>query len=114
MCQVEISAFVLERQCRNRTSDDLSLAVLRDEQSHSAVVCQPVAAPQRRFDYPGQVRPLWVDAQTFLEVKIEGAPRRIAGKMRPVEIYYRDYKSGKWLDGSLRSRNYRASGQAIA
>jgi hypothetical protein len=39
------------------------------------------------------VRPLWVDSQTFLEVKIEGAPRRITGKMRPVEIYYRDCKS---------------------
>lgn len=41
----------------------------------------------------GQVRHLWVDAQTFLEVKIEGVPRRMDGKMRPVEIYYRDYKA---------------------
>jgi len=41
----------------------------------------------------GQVRHLWVDAQTFLEVKIEGQPRRMDDKMRPVEIYYRDYKS---------------------
>lgn len=40
----------------------------------------------------GQVRHLWVDAQTFLEVKIEGTPRRMDGKMRLVEIYYRDYK----------------------
>jgi hypothetical protein len=39
------------------------------------------------------VRHLWVDAQTFLEVKIEGVPRRMAGKMRAVEIYYRDYQS---------------------
>ena len=41
----------------------------------------------------GQVRYLWVDAQTFLEVKIEGVPRRMDGTMRPVEIYYRDYKT---------------------
>jgi hypothetical protein len=41
----------------------------------------------------GQVRHLCVDARTFLEVKIEGVPRRIDGKMRPVGIYYRDYKS---------------------
>jgi outer membrane lipoprotein-sorting protein len=40
----------------------------------------------------GQVRHLWVDTQTFLEVKIEGIPRRMNGKMRAVEIYYRDYK----------------------
>jgi len=41
----------------------------------------------------GQVRHLWVDTETFLEVKIEGVPRRMDGKMRPVEIYYRDYKT---------------------
>jgi hypothetical protein len=40
----------------------------------------------------GQVRRLWIATQTFLEVKIEGVPRRMDGKMRPVEIYYRDYK----------------------
>lgn len=41
----------------------------------------------------GQVRHLWVDSQTFLEVKIEGVPRRMDGKMHSVEIYYRDYRS---------------------
>jgi outer membrane lipoprotein-sorting protein len=40
----------------------------------------------------GKVRHIWVDSQTFLEVKIEGAPRRMDGRMRQVEIYYRDYK----------------------
>ena len=39
------------------------------------------------------MRHIWVDAQTFLEVKIEGVPHRMDGKMRMVEIYYRDYKS---------------------
>jgi outer membrane lipoprotein-sorting protein len=41
----------------------------------------------------GQVTHVWLDTQTFLEVKSEGLPRRMDGKMRPVEIYYRDYKS---------------------
>ena len=41
----------------------------------------------------GQARHLWVEAQTFLEVKIDGVPRRMDGKMRPVEIYYRNYQS---------------------
>jgi outer membrane lipoprotein-sorting protein len=45
----------------------------------------------------GQVRHLWVDAQSFLELKIEGAPRRLDGKMHPVEIYYRDYRSANGL-----------------
>jgi outer membrane lipoprotein-sorting protein len=40
----------------------------------------------------GQVQHIWVDAQTFLDVKVEGTPRRMDGKMRPVWIYLRDYK----------------------
>ncbi len=41
----------------------------------------------------GQVRHLWVDAQSFLEVKVEGSPRMMDGKFRNVEIYYRNYAS---------------------
>ncbi len=41
----------------------------------------------------GQVKHLWIDAQTFLDAKIEGAPRRLDGRMRGVEIYFRDYRS---------------------
>jgi outer membrane lipoprotein-sorting protein len=46
----------------------------------------------------GSVRHLWVDAKSFLEVKIEGTPRRLDGKPRPVEVFYRDFKS---VDGLL-------------
>jgi hypothetical protein len=35
---------------------------------------------------------VWVDAQTFLEAKIEGQPRRLDGAYHPVEVYYRDYR----------------------
>lgn len=40
----------------------------------------------------GQVIHVWIDAETFLEAKIEGTPRRLDGKMHPVEVYYRDYR----------------------
>jgi hypothetical protein len=40
----------------------------------------------------GQVQHLWLDAQTFLEVKVEGTPRRMDSKMRSVSVYLRDYK----------------------
>jgi hypothetical protein len=40
----------------------------------------------------GEVRHLWIDAQTFLDAKIEGAPRRWDGKTRTVATYFRDYK----------------------
>jgi hypothetical protein len=41
----------------------------------------------------GQVIHVWVDAQTFLESKIEGQSRRLDGVEHPVEIYYRNYRS---------------------
>jgi len=40
----------------------------------------------------GQAVHVWIDAQTFLESKIEGQPRRLDGVNHPVEIYYRDYR----------------------
>lgn len=40
----------------------------------------------------GDVTHVWVDAQTFLETKIEGQPRRLDGTDHLVEVYYRDYR----------------------
>jgi hypothetical protein len=41
---------------------------------------------------------LWVDAETFLETKIEGQPRRLDGTDHPVEVYYRDYRTVDGLE----------------
>jgi len=41
----------------------------------------------------GRVVHVWIDAQTFLEAKIEGQPRRLDGVEHPVEVYYRDYRT---------------------
>ena len=35
---------------------------------------------------------VWIDAQTFLEAKIQGQPRRLDGIYHPVEVYYRDFR----------------------
>jgi hypothetical protein len=40
----------------------------------------------------GQVLHDWIDAQSFLEAKIEGQPRRLDGAYHSVEIYFRDYR----------------------
>lgn len=40
----------------------------------------------------GEAIHVWIDAQTFLEAKIEGQPRRLDGTDHPVEIYFRDYR----------------------
>jgi hypothetical protein len=36
---------------------------------------------------------IWIDGTTFLEVKIEGHPRRFDGTMREVDTYLSDYRS---------------------
>jgi hypothetical protein len=35
----------------------------------------------------------WIDAQSFLEIKMEGVPRRLDGKSHDVSIFMRDYRS---------------------
>ena len=41
----------------------------------------------------GTVRSVWVDAKSFLDVKVEGSPRRMDGKMHTVWVYQRDFRS---------------------
>jgi len=41
----------------------------------------------------GETLHLWIDAQTFLDAKIEGHPRRLDGEEHPVEVYYRDFRA---------------------
>ena len=40
----------------------------------------------------GEAMHVWIDTQTFLEVKMEGQPRRLDGVDHPVEVYLRDYR----------------------
>jgi hypothetical protein len=42
-------------------------------------------------------RRLWVDASSFLELKIDGEPRKLDGRMHNVATYYRDYKTESGL-----------------
>jgi len=44
-------------------------------------------------DKNGNIRHDWVDAQTFLEIKVEGNPRRLDGKYHPVATFLRDYRA---------------------
>jgi outer membrane lipoprotein-sorting protein len=40
----------------------------------------------------GGVKYVWVDAQSFLDVKVSGDPRRMDGKMHNVYVYQRDFR----------------------
>jgi hypothetical protein len=40
----------------------------------------------------GEIRHVWIDAQSFLDVKVEGVQRRMDGRMHDVWIYQRDFR----------------------
>lgn len=44
-------------------------------------------------DSAGHSHHVWIDASSFLEVKVEGVPRRLDGKYHPVATYLRDYRN---------------------
>jgi outer membrane lipoprotein-sorting protein len=46
----------------------------------------------------GSVEHVWVDAKTFLDVKVEGTPRRMDDKLRDVWIYQSDFRK---VDGVM-------------
>jgi outer membrane lipoprotein-sorting protein len=41
----------------------------------------------------GRQSNLWIDTGTFLDVKMDGEPRRLDNKVHKVSVFYRDYKS---------------------
>jgi outer membrane lipoprotein-sorting protein len=45
----------------------------------------------------GDVQYVWIDTQSFLDVKVSGTPRRMDGKMHNVYIYQRDFKTVQGL-----------------
>jgi hypothetical protein len=45
----------------------------------------------------GEVQHVWIDAKSFLDVKVEGTPRRMDGKMRTVWVTQRDFRSVQGL-----------------
>lgn len=45
----------------------------------------------------GDVQYVWIDTQTFLDVKLSGTPRRMDGRMHNVYIYQRDFKTVQGL-----------------
>jgi outer membrane lipoprotein-sorting protein len=45
----------------------------------------------------GEVQHAWIDTQSYLDVKVEGIPRRMDGRMRTVWVYHRDFRSVQGL-----------------
>jgi hypothetical protein len=45
----------------------------------------------------GTQRTIWIDGRSFLELKLEGEPKKIDGRMRTASVYFRDYRTEKGL-----------------
>ena len=45
----------------------------------------------------GRVQHVWIDAQSFLDVKVDGLPRRMDGRMHNVSVYQRDFRKVEGL-----------------
>jgi hypothetical protein len=45
----------------------------------------------------GQTRHIWIDAQSFLDVQVEGEPRKLDGRMHAVLIHLRDFRPEQGL-----------------
>jgi hypothetical protein len=59
----------------------------------SEAVAGKTAYKLRLTKSDGQKRLLWIDAQSFLELQIEGEPRKLDGRMHKVNVVYGDFKS---------------------
>ncbi len=45
----------------------------------------------------GAVRYVWIDSGSFLDVKVQGTPRRMDGKLHDVVVYQRDFRAVQGL-----------------
>jgi hypothetical protein len=45
----------------------------------------------------GSTQHIWIDAKSFLDVKVEGSPRRMDGHMHSVYVYQRDFRTVQGL-----------------
>jgi hypothetical protein len=95
----EVEKFTAEEAKMAATQTDLDGLLIDYAAKGSKVQLEGIDKVEGRSAYNlkvtdknGYVRHVWVDAETFLEAKMEGNPRRLDGKYHPVATYFRDYR----------------------
>jgi hypothetical protein len=95
----EIETYTPEEMKMAADQQELDGALINYAAKGTAISLEGIEAVDGRTTYKlkltlksGDVRHLWIDAQTFLDAKIEGAPRRWDGKVRTVVTYFHNYK----------------------
>ena len=82
------------------SADDLDGPLIDHARKGSRIELQGMETVEGRKTYKLQVttadgasRHLWIDASSFLEVKIDGEPRKLDGRPHKVTVFYRDFKA---------------------
>lgn len=95
--RMEVEPFTPEEMQKAAEQQDLDGLLIDREAKGIKVELEGVEAVEGHDAYKlkltmknDDVHHLWVDAQSFLEVKLEGFPRVLDGKPHGVEVYYRN------------------------
>ncbi len=98
--RIEVEAYTPEEARQAVAADDLDGALIDYAAKGNQVSLAGTESVEGHPAYKlavkhhdGIVRHVWVDASTFLELKVEGEKRKIDGRPHDVSIYYRDWKS---------------------
>ena len=105
----KVRPFLNRMEVENYTQDELMLAALQSDldgplvdyaAKGTMVELEGTEKVEDRDTYrlkltmkDGHVTHVWIDSKTFLEAKIEGAPRRLDGQEHEVHIFMRDYRT---------------------
>jgi len=88
-----------------QATDELDGALIDAERKGTKIELQGMDKVEGKTAYKlrlagagGVSRNLWVDAASFLEVKIDGEPRKLDGHPHKVEVFFRDYKKVSGLN----------------
>ena len=95
----EVEKFTPEEQKTAATQSDLDGLLIDYQAKGSQVELEGSEKVEGQDTYKlkvtdksGFARHVWVDAETFLETKVEGTPRRLDGKYHPVATFLQDYR----------------------
>lgn len=96
----DVEPFTEEEAKSSAEKDDLDGPLLDYAAKGTKVQLEAVEPVEGRDAYKlkltmkdGKAQHIWIDAQSFLDVKVEGTPRRMDGRMHDVWVYQRDFRS---------------------
>jgi hypothetical protein len=96
----DVEPFTPQEAKTEAESDDLSGPLVDSAAKGTQVALEGVEPVEGRAAYKlkltardGAVRLVWIDAKTFLDVKVEGLPRRMDGTLHRVFVFQRDFRA---------------------